>query len=189
MVRADYIDRPLVTAILSKSFADNKSVNYIVKQDEKKAIRLKCLMEYSFDVCHLFGEVFLTEDRNGCALITYPERKKTTLKSILLDIRLIARTTGLANVKKAMQREAAIKKIHPKGLLYYLWFIGVEPSKQGKGIGSSLLTEVVAEGLKQERTICLETSTEKNIPWYKQHGFATYKQLDFGYKLVCMKRE
>lgn len=189
MVRAAYSDKPLVTAILSKSFADNKSVNYIVKQDEKKIRRLQGLMEYSFDVCHFFGDVFLSEDRKGCALITYPERKKTILKSILLDIRLIARTTGLANVKKAMQREGTIKKIHPEGLLYYLWFIGVEPADQGKGIGSSLLTEVVAEGLKQKRTICLETSTEKNIPWYQKHGFTIYKELDFGYKLVCMKRE
>ena len=153
MLRAEYSDKPLVTNLLSKSFADNKSVNYIVKQDRKRAFRLRYLMEYSFDVCRLFGDVFLSDDRNGCALTTYPERKRTTLQSALLGTKLLASTIGLANAKKAMQRELAIKKIHPKGLLYYLWCLGVEPAEQGKGIGSALLTGVVAEGLKQGLTI------------------------------------
>ena len=146
-------------------------------------------MEYSFDYCRLFGDVFLTEDRNGCALIIKPDEKKTSLKSILLDVKLALEVVGIGNVKKAMAREAAIKKIHPEGKLYYLWFIGVDPSEQNKGIGSKLLGELINKAKVQNRTICLETSTLKNIPWYEKFGFTIYKELDFGYKLYCMKRE
>ncbi len=87
-----------------------------------------------------------------------------------------------------MSREAAINKIHPEGQIYYLWFIGVDPTAQNKGIGSKLLNGIIQEGLSQKRTICLETSTLKNIPWYEKHGFETYHEMDFGYKLYCMKR-
>ena len=41
MKKAEYSDKNLVVDILSKSFDGNQSVNYIVKQDEKRAERLK----------------------------------------------------------------------------------------------------------------------------------------------------
>lgn len=189
MLRANHSDRERIVDILSSSFDDNKSVNYIIKQDSRRPERLKKLMEYSFDYCRLFGDVFLTEDKKGCALIIKPDEKKTSLKSILLDVRLALSVVGIGNVKKAMARESAIKEIHPDGKLYYLWFIGVDPSEQNKGIGSKLLGEVINRAQAQNRTICLETSTLKNIPWYEKFGFTIYKELDFGYKLYCMKRE
>lgn len=48
MIPADYKDKELVVDILTKSFADNKSVNYIIKQDGKRIERIKNLMRYSF---------------------------------------------------------------------------------------------------------------------------------------------
>lgn len=189
MVRANHNDRERIVNILASSFNDNKSVNYIVKQDGNRTQRLHGLMEYSFDSCRLFGDVFLTEDKNGCALILRPDQKKTSLKSILLDAKLALGVIGLGNIKKAMAREAAINKIHPKGNLYYLWFIGVDPAEQNKGIGSELLQQLIQEAKSQNRTLCLETSTIKNIPWYEKFGFTIYKELDFGYKLYCMKKE
>lgn len=189
MDRATKNDKELVVNILLTSFADNKSVNYLVKQDKKMILRLQILMEYSFDTCYLFGEILLSDDRKGCALILMPDRKRTTLKSILLDARLIVFCMGIRNAIKAMKREKIIKRIHPEGLIYYLWFIGVNPDEQNKGIGSNLLKDLINEAVFQKRNICLETSTEKNIPWYKKNGFTIYKELDFGYKLFCMKRE
>ena len=85
MIRAQPEDKDLVVNILADSFEDNKSVNYIVRQDKKRSQRIKQLMAYSYDVCNLFGDVFLSEDKTGCALIILPDKKKTTLKSILLD--------------------------------------------------------------------------------------------------------
>lgn len=188
MIRATSNDKELVAEILIRSFVDNKSINYIIKQDEKREQRLKHLMEYSFDICNLFGDVYLTDDKKGCALALKPEKKRATFNSILLDVKFIFSVLGFSGVQKAMKREAVIKKSHPEGLLYYLWFIGVEPTNQGNGIGSKLLNEIIQKGLSENRTICLETSTLKNIPWYEKHGFKIYQELDFGYKLYCMKR-
>lgn len=189
MIRAEYKDKDLVTGILASSFRDNKSVNYIIKQDYKRDQRLKSLIEYSFDVCYLFGDVFLSDDKKGCALVALPDKKKTTVKSVLLDIKLIVSCVGFQNVKKTIDREAKIKKLQPKELLYYLWFIGVGCADQNKGIGSTLLEEVINEGLLKKRTVCLETSTLKNIPWYEKFGFKIYNELDLGYKLFFLKKE
>jgi hypothetical protein len=189
MIRAEYNDRSRVVDILTTSFDDNKSVNYIIKQDNKRVNRIKKLIEYSFDMCYYFGDVFLTDDKKGCALILLPDKKKTNLKSILLDIKLIISCLGLSNIKKAMERETKINKLQPEGLKYYLWFIGVDPNEQNKGIGSALLNEVIKEGLSKQRPIYLETSTLKNIPWYEKFGFKIYNKLDLSYRLFFMKKE
>jgi ribosomal protein S18 acetylase RimI-like enzyme len=188
MMRATLNDRELITDILTRSFIDNKSINYIIKQDEKREQRIRGLMEYSFDICNLFGDVFISDDRNGCALIVMPDRNKVTIKSILFNIKMVLSVIGLSNIKKVISRESAISKIHPGKSIYYLWFIGVQPSEQGRGIGSQLLNEIIQKGTSEKKTICLETSTIKNIPWYEKHGFKIYRELDFGYKLYCMKR-
>jgi len=189
MIRAAYQDKERIVNILTASFDDNKSVNYIIKQDNNRVKRIRKLMKYSFDVCYLFGKVFLSDDKKGCALVVLPDKKKTTLRSILLDLKLIFSCIGLSNIKKAMSREAKIKKLQPAEDMYYLWFIGVEPSEQNKGIGSLLLGEIIDESQSEKRIICLETSTLKNLPWYQKFGFTIYNELDLGYKLFFLKKD
>jgi ribosomal protein S18 acetylase RimI-like enzyme len=189
MTRTKYSNKRLIVNILSSSFEDKKSVNYILKQDKKRVDRIKNLMEYSFDMCYYFGEVFLSDDKKGCALILLPDKKKTNLKSILLDMKLIISCIGLSNVTKAMDREARIKKLQPTDLMYYLWFIGVDPKEQNRGIGSGLLGEIIKEGFSKGRPVYLETSTVKNIPWYEKFGFKIYNELDLSYRLFFMKND
>lgn len=189
MKKATYEDKIMVVDILMNSFFDNSSVNYIIRQNEKKSLRLKYLMDYSFDLCYFFGEIYLSEDRQACALILFPEKKKNRLKSVLLDIKFIMRSLDLAHLKKAIVRDSKIKKLQPKGLQYYLWFIGVQPMEQGKGIGSRLLTQVIKKGSESGRPVLLETSRIDNVEWYKKFGFELYNQLDLGYQLYFMKRE
>lgn len=150
---------------------------------------MKKLMEYSFDVCHLFGDVYMSDDKRGCALIVMPDKKRTNLKSILLGTKLAFSCLGLINLKKALARESKIKGLHPHRLFYYLWFIGVNPSEQNKGIGSVLLKDIINKSISVDRPIYLETSTLKNIPWYEKFGFSVYEKLDFGYDLFCMKKD
>src|SRR5665213_1714148 len=124
MNKATPNDRALVVNILTQSFDDNQSVNYIVKQDDKRIQRIRVLMDYSFEICSLFGAVYLSNDKKACALILFPDQKRTTLKTILLDLKLILFCVGLSGIKKALSRESLIKKIQPKEKMYYIWFIG-----------------------------------------------------------------
>lgn len=48
-----------------------------------KAKKIRALMEYSFDTCMLFGEVFLSKYNKACALVMFPYLKKDNLKSII----------------------------------------------------------------------------------------------------------
>ena len=75
MRRAEKDDKPIVVDILANSFKDNKSVNYIVPHAGSRKKRLLRLMEYSFDYCMLFGEIYLSDDKKACALVVFPDKK------------------------------------------------------------------------------------------------------------------
>ena len=174
MIKATRQDKHLVIDILSKAFNNNQSVNYIVQQDQSRQRRIRSLMKYSFELCYQFGDVFLSNDKKACALIIYPDKKKVTLKTLLLDLQLILTAVGSRNIRKAMARESMISSIHPKGLKAYLWFIGVHPNHQQQGIGSTLLTKIIKHSKQESRPVYLETSTLMNLPWYQNFGFTKY---------------
>lgn len=189
MRKANYHDKELVVDILTQSFESNQSVNYVVKQDRKRIRRIQTLMDYSFEVCKLFGDVFISDDGKACALIMYPEKKKTSLKAIMLDIKLIIQCLGIKNVKKTLNREALIKKIQPKKQMTYLWFIGVKPEDQNKGFGSNLLQTMIEYSNQNSRPVYLETSAVRNLPWYKRFGFEVYSEQNLSYRLYFLKRD
>jgi ribosomal protein S18 acetylase RimI-like enzyme len=163
------------------------SVNYIVRQDAKRIQRIRALMQYSFEVCYRFGDVWLSNDHTACALVLYPNLKRTTFVSVWLDIQLILCAIGFSGIKKALNREAQIKKLQPKKPVAYLWFIGVNPLYQHQGTGSRLLQEVMADAARKYLLVYLETSTVRNLPWYEKFGFEIYDQLDLGYVLFFLK--
>jgi ribosomal protein S18 acetylase RimI-like enzyme len=187
MRRAVQSDQSLVVDILSSSFDENKSVNHVVKQDSLRRRRIKALMDYSFTVCRSFGEIWISENECACALLLYPDRKKTTVRSVLWDLELAFRVIGLSRVVKVMDRESKIKQCHPTDSNFvYLWFIGVDPNSQKKGLGTALLKKLV--GMHQSLPIYLETSVTKNLSWYRKFGFQVYKEVDLGYTLYLLRR-
>ena len=188
MIRATLDDKEGIITQLVRSFDDNRSVNYIITQGANRSCCIKALMAYAFDMCYHYGEVFFSDDRKASALVLFPEKRKTDLRTVWLSIRLVIRSIGWKNVPKVKKREAVIKKTQPSTLLYYLWFIGVEPEHQGNGIGTLLLKEVIERAKQMNRVICLETSTLKNLPWYKKYGFEIYAKKDLEYPLYFLKQ-
>ncbi len=178
-----------IVEILTDAFEVNQSVDFILSAHRNTPWRRAALMRYSLEICQDFGEVWLSEDEKACALILYPQLKKTTLKSILLDLKLILHAIGIFGIGKALRRESMIKLKRAKEHMCYLWFIGVDPRHQGKGLGSKLLLEVIAHAEAKGLPVYLETSMIDNIPWYKRFGFKLYDELSLNYKLYFFKRD
>ncbi|WP_276501800.1 hypothetical protein [Terrimonas pollutisoli] len=109
-------DKQHIVNILASSFDDNKGVNYIIPQDKRRKQRIRKLMEYSFDICHLYGKVFLADDQHGCALVLFPDKKRTSIKRMWLDLKLVFFSIGLFHLKKAIEREVKIKERRLKKL-------------------------------------------------------------------------
>jgi ribosomal protein S18 acetylase RimI-like enzyme len=188
MRRANSSDKSVILDILTRSFDDNKSVNYVVKQDQNRVDWISRLMDYSFNVCNEFGEVWISDDQQACALILFPDKKRSSFRTLLWDLKLALSVIGLDRVSTVLKREALIKSNHPKEPIAYLWFIGVNPQLQGKGVGSAFIQEVIKECERKKRPIYLETSMEKNLPFYKKFGFEIFQSLQLSYTLYQLRR-
>ena len=185
MKTGEIAHRQLVIDILSASFDDNKSINSIVRQDSKRQQRIRYLMAYCFDVCLKSGVVYISDDKKACALILLPELKKVRFTK---NISLILNCIGIGNAYKVMKREKLLKSHHPVEPFYYLWFIGVLPDFQDKGIGSRCIEEVLRINDKHKRPIYLETSVLRNIPWYEKYGFKVFHEVKLDFILYQMIR-
>lgn len=188
MKKANFSDKSIILDILTRSFEDNKSVNYVVKQDRSRIHRIKRLMDYSFNMCIAFGEVWMDDDRQACALILFPDKKRSSFRTLIWDLKLALSVIGIGSVIAVLKREAMIKSNHPREPFAYLWFIGVNPQVQGKGVGSALMQGVIRECEQNKRPIYLETSMQRNLPFYEKLGFEIFSSLQLTYTLYQLRR-
>ncbi len=176
-----------VIDIISKSFDKNASINFVIKQDQRRKKRLRNLVEYSLYQGITYGKVFLSDDWNAACILIRPKIKKNSFSSLIWDIRLIWKVIGVKKIPIVLKREKLLKENHPDRDFFHLWYIGVDPEHQDKGIGSVLLEEILT--FCDELPVYLETSVAKNLIWYQRFGFEIMKTIDLGYKLYVLKKE
>ncbi len=64
-----------------------------------------------------------------------------------------------------------MQQYHPKTPHWYLSMLGVDPARQGRGLGSALLKHTLSRVDDEHAVAYLESSNMKNVPLYERHGF------------------
>jgi ribosomal protein S18 acetylase RimI-like enzyme len=95
--------------------------------------------------------------------------------SLLAELRglpAMLRASGLARFGRLMAIRADLDRHHPMDRPHaYLWFLGVAPAAQGRGVGSALLRAANARHDAAGLPAYLETGTTRNVALYERHGF------------------
>ena len=60
---------------------------------------------------------------------------------------------------------------------FYLSALGVEPERQGEGVGTALMQPVLQRADRDERACYLETATGRNVLLYERQGFEVVEEL------------
>jgi ribosomal protein S18 acetylase RimI-like enzyme len=72
----------------------------------------------------------------------------------------------------------ALHARHPPEPLWYLSLLGVAPDRQGRGVGSALLTDWLADVDAAGGCAWLETSRARNVELYRRFGFRVADEIE-----------
>ena len=160
-------------SIIVDAFEHNPSVVDVIKEDNKKGVRLRRLAEYSFDFGERRNGNFMSTDSNGI-VISYVEDMKRSIRDHLADLKLIFQISGIGKASYLLKKEAYRASVRPKEPFYYVWFIGVDSIHRGGKAGIELKRHVFEEANRLKLPILLETTIEKNKRAYEYFGFQVY---------------
>jgi len=89
--------------------------------------------------------------------------------------------TGAASVQRDLLGVfEQMGRYHPEEPHWYLPFIGVDPSRQGRGHGGALMKHALAACDRDRTPAYLESSNPRNIPLYERHGFQLLGTIQVG---------
>ena len=74
---------------------------------------------------------------------------------------------------------AAMEQFLPNDPSWHLAMIGVDPARQGMGLGSALLAHTLAEVDRASETAYLEATSESSRDLYARHGFEVTGAIQF----------
>jgi ribosomal protein S18 acetylase RimI-like enzyme len=83
----------------------------------------------------------------------------------------------MAEVSAAFEQ---MGRYHPSEPHWYLPMIGVDPARQGEGLGSALLQHALMRCDREHAPAYLESSNPANVPLYERHGFELLGTIQVG---------
>lgn len=178
-VRLETSQVSAASAMLARAFRDDPMMRYVLPDDAQRARLLPWNFSALVRYCLPYGEVLTTPDLGGVACWLPPGggtkdawgmiRSGMVLAPLKLGPAAFVRFMGLAAYMDAA-RERIVPIPH-----WYLFGIGVEPSRQGEGIGGTLLAPALARADASGLPCYLETQTGRNVEFYEKRGFKVSK--------------
>lgn len=166
----------VLAGVLARAFAADPLVCYLFPDARRRHARLCRFFE--FQVRHNYGvrgEVLTDRARHACALWLPPVPRPPRLGDLLAQAAMpLVLGTRLAAARRVAQLLALH---HPAAPHWYLGPIGTEPTHQREGIGTALISHVLARCDKNGLPAYLESSSEANLSLYLRLGFEMSKEL------------
>ncbi len=189
---ASGLDRPALAHSLAEAFMDDP-VSMWAGPSER--LRPRMLRRFFAAMLHAKlpgGFVHTDESRVGAALWASPGTWRTTTMQDLRIATAFAHPRLWSRGPLVARGLLGVEHLHPsEPPHFYLAVLGVAPSAQGRGLGSSLLQPVLEICDTDGVPAYLESSKESNIAFYSRHGFRVTREISLprGPTMWAMWRE
>jgi ribosomal protein S18 acetylase RimI-like enzyme len=156
-----FVDSPVYLAVLAKS------------TDEARVRTLERVKGGFVSATAHHGASRVARDPNGVAGVSLVMAPGGYPLSWLDEVRQATgcATTGPGAIARFLKLTAYMRDRHVKGPHFYLFAIGVEPSRQGRGVGKTLLHELNARADAARMPCYLETEKAINVRLYQSVGY------------------
>jgi ribosomal protein S18 acetylase RimI-like enzyme len=169
-----------LAALFTAAFLDDPVMDWMARSGPK---RISGLEAFFFRLLYRraipAGEVWMSDDGAACT-IWLPPGLSAWPAGVVAQLRLLplfVKLCGFGRLARGGTLSGAMEKAHPLERHFYLFFMAVHPSTQGKGLGSAIL-EATLKRIDQARMPAyLENSNLKNARLYERAGFAAQKNI------------
>jgi len=172
-------DHEAAAECLALAFADDPAWAHLLPGEETRAERL--LAYYSAEIANLvpdLRELWVTDDWGGAAIWGRPDGWRVPMRRTMREGPPMARVFG-ARLPLAMWTQLRFERHHPRRPAHwYLHYLGVEPRRQGRGLGGALLAPVHDLCDRDGVPAYLESSTDRSRALYERNGFSLTDTFD-----------
>ncbi len=161
--------------VLGRAFFDDPMTEYMFPDEATRERPNRWLMEKGAAYGLRYGEVHTTAGVDGAAVWLPPDdTDMTPLRMLRTGMALAPFRVGMSAFRRFMALTDFTDDLHHRDMPaahWYLMILGVEPERQGQGIGGALIEPVVSRADASGLPCYLETMKEINVTFYKKHGF------------------
>ena len=169
--RATESDVDAMAAQLAATFFDDPVTSHIFNRASRREAGLRAYFGTQMRADYLpFGGCYTTDDYAGAA-IWAPAGKPllTGLKGVVTMFRVLPYVAH--NLVTTLRILNLVEGMHPHEPHWYLATLGTAVDRQGTGVGSALMRPVLEHCDADGLPCYLESSKERNVPFYRRHGF------------------
>jgi len=164
-------------AVLARAFANDPFFTYVLSDPVERERLMPPLMVAWTRYGLLFGEVYVTAGPVEASAIWLPpgaaigRTEERTGRAGLTAVVSTFSDGARARYNAMIQHQRRVREAAPSVPHWHLPFIGVDPARQGLGLGS-LLLRVGLSRADQDGVECrLFTEQPRNVPLYQRYGF------------------
>jgi ribosomal protein S18 acetylase RimI-like enzyme len=171
-----------LAGVLSRAFSGDPFYAYLAGHASERTQRMRDgwvgILRYTSD---RLSTTYTTDDHAGVALWHPPGYGGAGFIDSLRLLPSVSRLAGglrrLREISRAIAALEERRSHHAPMPHFYLSALGVEPERQGEGIGTALMQPVLARADREEVVAYLETATARNVLLYERQGFSVVEEL------------
>jgi ribosomal protein S18 acetylase RimI-like enzyme len=170
------VDR--LAVVLARAFADDPVTRWVYASDRRRPFWAERFFGWQLRRLLPQDVSWTTEDGGGgAALWALPGRWREDARDTLGLLRLTLPGV-LPRLPRVLRGLGQVETRHPVERHLYLAVLGVDPDRQGAGVGSALIRPGLDLCDRERLPAYLETGKEANLAFYGRHGFHVLDRLD-----------
>jgi ribosomal protein S18 acetylase RimI-like enzyme len=177
----EIMDRATIT--LERAFSTDPMFSWIFPDPTRRPQSLQRFNRVPLEYGLRYGHVTQVNDGRAIAIWLPPGRTVTMGGMVRSGMLPIPFQVGFRPFAKFMNANETMERIHKRYAPephWYLLVIGVDPELQGHGLGTALVKEGLARADQANCPCYLETSAERNLPFYERCGFKVVESASLG---------
>jgi ribosomal protein S18 acetylase RimI-like enzyme len=175
------LDRATLT--VARAFEDDPMFAWVFPDPQHRPRSLQVLNRVPLRYAMRYGHVAHSHDAKAVAIWIPPGQAVSIGGMARFGLLTVPFRIGFRAFGTFAGANDVMGKIHKTRVPephWYLLIVAVDPELQGHGAGTALLKEGLARADQSNQPCYLETSNERNVPFYERFGFKVITKVPLG---------